>query len=338
LVSFRLIGGVFRISPATWHNFMVVIQESLTRLHINRLFFEGDSPKPLLPLPLRRLKSLSVGWCNFDIDQLLLENLENCRALEFVSFTLDKFRRDVPNEILAALNEIRPLKVKINLEDVSPREFFDDFSRIKFVDFLSSKLTSVVIRVIIWNRHWTTALDHIIRTCHDLEEFEFIVVRSTDDSVYELKKANLSLYPLFSNKERARKLRKLCLTGDLSDSILNAISVNCVNVTSLKIWNCDQLNDAHLMLLADRGVALRNLMLVKCPGVGDDGLIPILVRSGMQLEKFYAKGCGNVTRRTFLCLFEFCRCVQRISLPDDMQDMKDLIYSKCFNAKFQFTH
>jgi len=261
--------------------------------------------------------------------------------LESVSLTLNETHRNVPNDLLARSNEIVPLKVKISakqrwVDDGIVMALFDNLSRIKFVCLFSAKVTSICFEVEKWNREWTTALEHIVGTCHGLEEFECFVNDVTFLSGYELKKANFALYPLFSNKERAGKLRKLLLSGELSSSVLDAISMNCVNIASLEMRNCDQLNDAHLIQLANRGAVLKNLKLSECGSVTDNGLIPILVRSGMRLEEIGVSGCHRVTRRTLYCLFEFCRYVQTVYYPrGGMQDMEDLMYSKCFNSEIK---
>lgn len=165
------------------------------------------------------------------------------------------------------------------------------------------------------------AIEYIIKHCPNLVSFKF---RAPFD---DLAGAQMALAPLFSDEQRASKLKNLEFYGDLDEAVLNSIFDNCINVESLSIRHCPQLRDYHLIGWTGRGVRLSKLVLLWCDNVTDKGLIPVLLNSGDQLEICKLR-LPKITDRSYRVLIDACRYVQGKGIKFPNKDLKKLADSK----------
>lgn len=321
-----------RVEAKAWSDLLATVQDTLIRLYLEDVL-EPDFTEEtawILPFPMPNLESLEIHHnpqTRYRWDMSLTRQILGCPSLKYVCATLSKLSNDNGGLTMLERHSI-DLQIKICIASRDRRSdedsYLDADSHFRLVRIFSHHIRAIDLSLRHWNARLTTALEHAVSACPNLEEFRFDSEFIARDE--ELAAGKATLAPLFSDGMRASKLTKLALTGDFESGLLTAVFENCVNLVSLKVCNCPALNDGHLILWASHGGSLSTLVLLNCSQISDEGIIPILVNSGKKLASF-TFGTSNpsrsgVTERTWTMLLNRCPYVEFIKgIPDSLEDV-----------------
>lgn len=123
------------------------------------------------------------------------------------------------------------------------------------------------------------------------------------------------------------------MENDLPDAVFTSIFKNCLNLQTLKLFECDcEVKNERLIEWASRGGQLSKLVLDCCFSVTEEGILPISINSANRLRRFVWLGSEFPQRLGdpfWRGLFSHCPFLEEVDgCPEEYEH---LTKTKCYN-------
>lgn len=343
LSSLRL--NTCSVRASAWIVFLGHIRNTLTSLVLqdvlvtndDNLRLLGDPMLSAIPLAMPNLETLVVWEEAYRIDEDFVDKLVACPKLKRVELAIEEGNA-VDEQTLSKLATFladREAKIDIFCYLIDdPRTELNSESRLALIEPFSDTISSFRMFIDVWDSRFATALEHAMVTCENLETLEFSTsnFKNSVEFTHEMEE---SLLHLFDYDQRALKIRRLKLRGDLSEAVLTSIFKNCLCLKTLEIWNCRLLNDTHLVKWAYVGGRLSEIRIFYCGNVIAEGMLAVALKSADHLRRFefvvdspHLTDCmdGEQWRR----LLDRCRFLEVIR--GCRKELKQVVKEKCQNG------